>query len=69
MLSLGTLPVSLTKDYGHFLRKGPNTDLHPGLLLQNAGVLSRKHFRLTVNDGVKRKVSECMHLTTRKMNF
>ena len=33
ILSRGTLPVSLTKDYGLFLRKGPNTDFHPGLIL------------------------------------
>ena len=67
----GDLPVFLTKDYGHFLRKGPNTDFHPGLILLNAGVLSRKHFRLTVNDGARRKASECMRmpLTTGKMNF
>ena len=57
MLSRGTLPVSLTRDYGHFLRKDPNTDFHPGLILLSAGVLSRKHFRLTVNDGVRRKAS------------
>ena len=69
MLSRGTLPVSLTRDYGHFLRKDPNTDFHPGLILLSAGVLSRKHFRLTVNDGVRRKASECMPLTTGKMNF
>ena len=52
-----------------FLRKDPNTDFHPGLILLSAGVLSRKHFRLTVNDGVRRKASECMPLTTGKMNF
>ena len=69
ILSRGTLPVSLTRDYGHFLRKDPNTDFHPGLILLSAGVLSRKHFRLTVNDGVRRKASECMPLTTGKMNF
>ena len=57
MLSRGILPVSLSRDYGHFLRKDPNTDFHPGLilLLVSAEVLSRKHFRLTVNDGVRRK--------------
>ena len=55
--------------YGHFLRKDPNTDFHPGLILLSAGVLSRKHFRLTVNDGVRRKASECLPLTTGKMNF
>ena len=69
MLSRSTLPVSLTKDYGHFFRKGPNTDFHPGLILLSAGVLSRKHFRLTVNDGVRRKASECMPLTTGKWIF
>ena len=69
MLSRGTLPISLTKDYGQFLRKDPNTDFHQGLILLNAGVLSRKHFRLTVNDGVRRKASECIPLTTGKMNF
>ena len=69
MLSRGTLPVSLTKDYGHFFKKDPNTDFHPGLILQSARVLSRKHFRLTVNDGVRRKASEYMPLTTGKMNL
>ena len=68
MLSRGNLPVSLTRDYGDFLRKDPNTDFHPGLILLSAGVLSRKHSRLTVNDGVRRKASEWMPLTTRKMN-
>ena len=65
----GDLACILTKDYCHFYRKGPNTEFHPGLILLNAGVLSRKHFRLTVNDGVRRKASECMALTTEKMNF
>ena len=46
MLSQATLPVSLTMDYGHFLRRGLNTDFHPGLILLNAGVLSRKHFKI-----------------------
>ena len=69
MLSRGTLPVSLTRNYGHYLRKDPNTDFHPGLILLGAGVLSRKHFRLTVNDGVRKNASECMPLTIGKMNF
>ena len=69
MLSRATLPVSLTTDYGHFLRKDPNTDFHPGLILQSAGVLSRKLSRLTVNDGVRKKASECMPLTTEKVIF
>ena len=69
MVSRATLPVSLTKDYGHFLRKVPNTDFHPGLIVLSAGVLSRKHFMLTINDGVRRKASECMPLTTGKMNI
>ena len=69
MLSRGTLPVSLTRDYDHSLRKDPNTDFHPGLILLSARVLLRKHFRITVNDGVRRKASECMPLTTGKMNF
>ena len=69
MLSQTTLPVSPTRDYGHFLRRGLNTDFHPGLILLNAGVLWRKHFRHIANDGVRRKVLECMSLTTRKMNF
>ena len=69
MLSKATLTVSQTRDYGHFLRRGLNTDFHPGLILLNAGVLSRKHFRHIANDGVRRKVSECMSLTTGKMNF
>ena len=37
--------------------------------LLSAGVLSRKHFRLIVNDGVRRKASACIPLTTGKMNF
>ena len=69
MLSQATLPVSPTRDNGHFLRRGPNTDFHPGLILLNVGVLSRKHFRHIANDGVRRKVSECMSLTTGKNNF
>ena len=69
MLSQATLPISLIKDYGHFLRKGLNTDFHPGLILLSAGVLSRKHFRLTVNDGVRRKASECMPLNDWKNEF
>ena len=60
MLSRATLPVSLTQDYGHFLRKGPNTDFNLGMILLSAGVLLRKHFILTVNDGVRRKASKCM---------
>ena len=43
MLSLVTLLVFLTKDYGHSLRKGLNIDFHPGLILLNAGILSRIH--------------------------
>ena len=31
--------------------------------------MSRKHFGLTVNDGVRRKASECMPLTTGKNEF
>ena len=69
MLSRATLPVSLTKDYGHILIKGPNTEFYPGLILLNTGVLSRMHFRLTENDGVRRNVSECMPLTTGKIDF
>ena len=30
---------------------------------------SRRHFRRIVNDGAKRKVSECMPLKTGKMNL
>ena len=69
MLSWATLPISLTKDSGYFLRKGLNTDFHPGLILLSAGVLSRKHFRHTVIDGIRRKASECMPLTTGKNEF
>ena len=54
MLSQATLPVSPTKNYGHFSRRGLNTDFHPGLILLNAGVLSKKHFRHITNDGVKK---------------
>ena len=45
ILSQVTLLVFLTKDYGHSLRKGLNIDFHPGLILLNAGILSRMHFR------------------------
>ena len=45
------------------------TEFHPGLILLNAGVLSRKHFRLTVNDGLKRKASKYMTFTTWKWIF
>ena len=69
MLSQATLTVSPTREYGHFLRRGLNTDFHPGLILLNAGLLSGKHFRLTVNECVRRKVLECMPFTTGKMNF
>ena len=69
MLSQVTLLVFLTKDYSHSLRKGLNIDFHPGLILLNAGILSRTHFRHIVNVGLKRKASECMPLTTGKMNF
>ena len=69
MLSPVTLLVFLTKDYGLSLRKGLNIDFHPGLILLSAGILSRMHFRRTVNVGQKRKASECMPLTTGKMNF
>ena len=64
-----SLPVFPTRDYGHFLRRGLNTDFHPGLILLNAGVLSRKHFRYIANDCVRRKVSECMPLSTEKKEF
>ena len=64
MLSLATLSVSLTRDYGHFLRRGLNTYFHPGLILLNVRILSRMHFRHIANGGVRRKVSECMPLTT-----
>ena len=57
------------KGLGHVLRKGPSTDFHPGLILLNAGVLSRKYFILTVNDGVRRKASQCKPFTTGKMIF
>ena len=69
MLSRVTLPVSLTKDYGHFLRNDQNTDFHRGLILQSAGVLSKKHSRLTVSDGVRRKATDCMPITTGRVNF
>ena len=69
MLSQVTLLGFLVKDYGHSLRKGLNIDFNPGLILLNAGILSRMHFRFIVNVGPKRKVSECMPLTTAKMNF
>ena len=69
MLSPVTLLVFLTKDYGLSLRKGLNIDFHPGLILLSAGILSRMHFRRTVNVGRKGKASECMPLTTGKMNF
>ena len=37
--------------------------------LLRTGVLSRKHFGITVNDVVRRKASKCMPFTTGKMNF
>ena len=55
MLSQVTLLVFLTKDYSHSLRKGLNIDFHPGLILLNAGVLSRMHFRHIVNVGSKKE--------------
>ena len=70
MLSQVTLLVFLTNNYGHSKRKGLNIDLHLRLILLNAGILSRMHFRRIVNVGPKRKVSECMPLTTgKKMIF
>ena len=57
ILSQATLPLSLTKDYGHFLRRGLNTDFDPELILLNVGVLSRKDFRHIANEGVNRKAS------------
>ena len=44
MLSQATLPVSPARDNGHFLRRGLNTDFHPGLILLNSGLLSRKTY-------------------------
>ena len=67
-MSQATISVSMTKDYDHFLRKGLNTDIDPGLILVNAKVLSRKYFRIIVNDGVK-GATQCMPLMTEKMNF
>ena len=69
ILSPVTLLVFLIKDYGLSLRKGLNTDFYPGLILLSVGILSRMHFRRIVNVGPKRKASECMPLTTGKMNF
>ena len=69
MLSQVNLLVFLTKDYGHSLRKGLNIDFHPGLILLNAGILSRMQFRRIANVCPKSKASECMPLTTGKMNF
>ena len=48
------------------MRKGPNTDFHPELILLNAGVLSRRHFNRIVNGCVRRKTLEYMPLTTGK---
>ena len=61
MLSQVTLLVFLTKV--HSLREGLNIDFHLGLILLNAGILSRMHFRHIVNVGLKRKASESMPLT------
>ena len=69
MLSQVTLLVFLTKEYGHSLRKGLNKDFHPELILLNAGILSMMHLRSIANVGQKRKASECMPVTTGKMNF
>ena len=52
MLSHVTLLVFLKKDYGHFLRKFLNIDLHPGLVLLNARILSGMDFRRIVNVGL-----------------
>ena len=64
MLSQVTLLVLLTEDYGHSFKKGPKYRFHPGLILLNAGILSRLQVRHIVNIGPKRKASECMPLTT-----
>ena len=50
-------------------KKGPKYKLPSRIILLNAGILSRMHFRHIVNVGPKRKASECMPLTTGKMNF
>ena len=55
MLSPVTLLVFLIKDYDLFLRKGPNTDFHPGLILLSARILSRMYFRRIVNAGPKKE--------------
>ena len=55
MLSPVTLLVFLIKDYGLSLRKGLNTDFHPGLILLSAGILSRMHFRRIVNAWSKKE--------------
>ena len=55
MLSQVTLLVLMTKDYSYSLRKGLNIDFHPALILLNAGILSRMHFRHIVNVGRKKE--------------
>ena len=65
----GDLACIPDKGLRSFLRKGQSSAFHPGLILLNAGVLSRKNIRLTVNDGVGRKASVCMPLTTGKNEF
>ena len=42
----------------YLLRKGINIDFHPGLILLNTGILSRKHFRRIVNDKTVKKRSK-----------
>ena len=66
MLSQVTLLVFLTTDYGLSLRKGLNIDFHR---IDFTGILSRMHFRRIVKFVQKRKASECMPLTTGKINF
>ena len=64
-LSQATLLVQCIPDKrfrSFFLRRGLNTNVHPGFL-------SRKHFRRIANDGVRREVSEYMPLTTEKNEF
>ena len=64
MLSHVTLLVSMTKDYGHSLRKTLNIDFYLGVILLNVRILSRKFLRRIVNNGPKGKESEYMPLTS-----
>ena len=63
--------MGLVPDKGlrSLFKKGPKYRLPSSIDQINAEVLSRKYFRHIANDCVRRKVSECMPLTTEKNKF